>query len=224
MCRANTVPGVVCAVSMLAAIACVHPPPEEVTLRSDVRTADGLQLVEGEEHPRFFLRPGVHLEDFSEILIDPFSVSYASPRDAPDAPARTLDVDQERRLTDVLHHAFTAEMERSRRFELVEQPSAEAIRVQGWLLDLVVEEPPSDDPRNFPLCFAELNVILTVRDSETAQALARMVDRVQLSCAAEPRALFYTAKWSEVEEALRPWALLLRRWLEDLHELPAPPA
>jgi hypothetical protein len=125
-----------------------------------------------------------------------------------------------RRLADVLRNAFIQQMQASREFEWVEQPGPEAVRVQGWLSDLVVEEPPTDDPRNFPLCFAELTVILTVRNSETAHALARVSERVRLSCAAKHRARFQTARWHDVRRAVKPWAVLFRRWLEDLREIP----
>ena len=160
------------------------------------------------------------MEEFTEVLVDPFMLSYANPRGAPEGPVRTLDSETEERLKDVLLEAFQREMRRSPDFRVAEEPGPAAVRVQGWLYDLVVEEPPRDDPRNFPLCFAEVTVMLTVRHAETAQALARAGERVQLSCRAERRARFQTAKWREVSEAVRPWARFLRRWLEDLRDRP----
>jgi hypothetical protein len=53
-----------------------------------------------------YLKPGVRLEDFTQILVDPFAVSYASPRGAPDSVVTTLDLETEQRLTDVLREAF----------------------------------------------------------------------------------------------------------------------
>jgi hypothetical protein len=203
----------------------VSSPPERVGSRFDISTPEGLKEVEANNGYRVFLRPGIRLEDFSKVLVDPFSVSYARPRDMQEgagAAVRTLDRETEARLLRTLQDAFVDEMKRSRDFELVEEPGPETLRVQGWLYDLIVEEPPRDDPRNFPLCFAEMTVILTVRHSETAQTLGRVADRVHLSCGAERHARFQTADWSDVRDALRPWARFLRRWLSEIRELPAP--
>ena len=160
------------------------------------------------------------MADFTQILVDPFMISYASPRGAPKTPVRTLDPKTEARFSEVLRGAFISTMRNSRGFTLVDEASPEAIRVQGWLYDLVVAEPPTDDRRNFPLCFAEVSVILTVRHSQTAQALARVAERTALTCRGEPDARYYTTNWSTVREGVKPWAKSLRRWIEDLSALP----
>jgi hypothetical protein len=210
-----------CSLVSVFGVACTSPPPPEPgPARFGIATPSGLQEVEGRDRRRIFLRPGVRMSDYSEVLVDPFMVSYANPGGSTEGSVRTLDRKTEERFTDTLREAFVDEMKRSREFELVEQPGPEAIRVQGWVYDLVVEEPPRDDPRNFPLCFAEMTMVLTVRHAETAQALARVADRVRLSCAAERRALFHTADWKDVRAALRPWGAFLRHWLQDLRELP----
>jgi hypothetical protein len=66
-----------------------------------------------------------------------------------------------------------------------------------------------------------MTLVLTVRHSETAEALARVADRIKLSCA-RPHARFYTARWADVKAALHPWASFLRLWLEELHETRLP--
>ena len=200
---------------------CGQRAPEQIEFRPGPATADGLRQVEGQEGLQVFLKPGTQFGDFTQVLVDPFSVSYASSAADAENLVSTLDVDTERRLTEILRKAFTTEIERSKEFELVEQPGPEALRVQGWLYDLVVEEPPTDDPRNFPLCFADWTVILTVRHSQTAEALARGRARIDLSCPGESRAGFESAGWSDVSEAVKPWGRTLRRWLERLREDPA---
>ena len=88
--------------------------------------------------------------------------------------------------------------------------------------------PPSfmegGDPRNFPLCSGTLNLILAVRDSRTAQALARVSDHIAVSCERESTDLYYRATWRDAKGALRPWASFLRASLDELHELPDLPA
>jgi hypothetical protein len=188
---------------------------------SEEMTVDGLRLVKTTRGHQIFLKPGTYMRDFDSILVDPFMISYTNPGGAAEGPVRTLDDETEEHLIILMRDMFIDQMSRSKGFDVVEQPGPRTIRVQGWLYDVVVEEPPREDPRNFPLCFAEMRAILTVRHSETAEPLARVVDEVKLSCAARKHARFHSAQWKDVEKAaLKPWATFLRNWLEELRELP----
>ncbi|MBW2423936.1 MAG: DUF3313 family protein [Deltaproteobacteria bacterium] len=185
-------------------------------------TADGLRLVVDERHRRIYLKPGADLGDFSQLLIDPFMVSYARASDAGEGPVRILDPETEERLATLVHESLTARMQRSREFDLVEEPGPGALRVQGWLYNVAVAEASSDDARNSALCFTEMDLILTVRHSQTAQALARVLQRARVSCAKDRKSQFQTAQWRGVEAGLEPWIESLSRSLEDLRGL-APP-
>lgn len=212
-------------IAMAAAVTivsgCFGRSPEPADPRFEITTPEGLRRLESRDGRLIYLRPGVELDDFERVLVDPFAVSYANPRDASDpGPVRTLDAQTEARFTETLRSAFIEQLGRSRIYALSTEPGPDAIRVQGLIYDLVVEPPPHDDSRNFPICFAEMTLVLTVRHSETAEALARVADRIRLSCA-EPHARFYTARWADVKAALRPWASFLRHWLEELHETPS---
>jgi hypothetical protein len=206
---------------VLAVVACSSPPPASIEFASEETNAEGLRLVDATNAHQTFLKPGIELRDFDSILVDPFMISYTNPRQAPEDPVRTLDDKTEKHLLKLMRDMFIDQMGRSKGFEVVEESGPRTIRVQGWLYDIVVEEPPREDPRNFPLCFAKMRAILTVRHSETAEPLARIVDWVKLSCDAQSHARFHSAQWREVESAaLRPWATFFRKWLEELRELP----
>lgn len=216
------------AITMATSVAvfggCFGRSPEPADPRFEIATPEGLRQLESRDGRLIFLRPGIELDAFERVLVDPFAVSYANPRDASEPePVRTLDASTEARFTDTLRSAFIDQLGRSRVYALSTEPGPEAIRVQGLIYDLVVEQPPHDDPRNFPICFAEMTLVLTVRHSETAEALARVADRVKLSCA-RPHARFYTARWADVKAALYPWARFLRLWLEELHGTRPPSA
>jgi hypothetical protein len=202
-------------------VSCSKPPPTTLEFESEEMTVDGLRLVETTRGHQIFLKPGIYMADFDSILVDPFMISYTNPGGASEGPVRTLDDETEEHLIILMRDMFIDQMSRSKGFDVVEQPGPRTIRVQGWLYDIVVEAPPREDPRNFPLCFAEMRAILTVRHSETAEPLARVVDEVKLSCAARRHARFHSAQWKDVEKAaLKPWATFLRNWLEELRELP----
>jgi hypothetical protein len=192
-----------------------------MVFESEETTVDGLRLVETTKGHQSFLKPGTDMGAFDSILVDPFMISYTNPGGAREGPVRTLDDETEEHLLILMRDMFIDQMSRSKGFDLVEQPGPRTIRVQGWLYDIVVKEPLREDPRNFPLCFAQVRAILTVRHSETAEPLARVVDEVKLSCAAGKRARFHSAQWRDVEKAaLKPWATFLRDWLEELRESP----
>jgi len=207
----------------LAWLGCGGRVPEPLEFPSELRTLDGLRQVKSDGSAVVFVRPGVRMADFDQVLVDPFMLSYTSPDALPSGGVRTLGRETEERFVGVVRDAFIDNMAYSQDFELVEQPGPEAIRVQGWLFDVVVAEPPTDDARNLSLCFTEVTVLLTVRHSVTAQALAQVAERTRLSCKTEARAQYQTVGWGVVRKGVRPWAKFLRRWLEDLKRLPPVP-
>jgi hypothetical protein len=132
-----------------------------------------------------------------------------------------LDDKAKGRLIGILRDAIEDEIRRNRVFDLVEELGQDVVRIQGWLYDLAVDESSHADPRNFPLCFAELRMILMVRHSQTAQALARVVDGEKVSRPKVGRRQCQTVQWREVKASMKPWARFLRQWLEEVRELPS---
>lgn len=221
----RTLPAMRCALATLLALAACSTPTNKYA--SEKPTEDGLYLIRSAPSHNVYLRPGARIQNYTAVVVDPFMVSYAMASDVGDAgPAqvRTLDPEAEARLTSTLRDAFIQEMKRSRYFRLVEAPGPEVLRVQGWIYELVIDEPYRGDPRNFPLCFGTMNLILAVRDSLTAQALARVSHRIAVSCELSSNRLFYTASWLDTKRAFRPWASFLRVSLDELHEIPDLPA
>ena len=215
------------ALTLLGFAACRGGAPKPLEYGSNVPTEDGLYLIRSATNHTVYVRPGARLRDYSEVIVDPFSISYAVVPDVGnhgDAHVRTLEPHAEARLTGELRSAFEKEMRRSAYFRVVDAPSPAAVRVQGWVYDLAIEAPDREDPRNFPLCFGTMDLILNVRDSRSATALARVSDRIAISCERQDNQLYYAATWLDVRGTLRPWASFLRTSLDELHELPDLPA
>ena len=193
------------------------------------RTEDGLYRIRADNaRPQsnhvVYLKPGAELQRYTEVIIDPFMVSYAvasGEANKSAAPVRTLDPADEARFTSLLRSAFVDAMGESRYFRVVEEPGPTALRVQGWIYELTIEAPYRDDPRNFPLCAGQMNLILNVRDSRTAEPLARVDDRLAISCKLASNKLYYYASWPHVKSEVRStWGSFLRGSLDSLHELP----
>lgn len=204
----------------IAALGCGTPaPPEPIELVPGRPSPAGLRLVLQDDRGVVLVRPGVRMSDYTELIVDPFMLTYASDANPGDEPVRTLDPEDEKRFKKVVRDAFVKEMRRSQGFTLTDRPGPSALRVQGWLYDLVLDEPPTDDARNFPLCFGRMFVLLTIRHSETAQPLAEVGDRTQLTCPVQPGG-YATTTWPAIGRGVAGWAERLRDWLERLRALP----
>lgn len=214
----NALPMLLLALPM-ATSGCGGRAPDPISLLPGGPTARGLRQVATDDTGVVFVRPGVRMGDYTELLVDPFLLSYTSGPDAGNEPVRMLAPEVEERFEQVVFEAFVDTMKYSRGFTLVDRPGPNALRVQGWLYELVLEEPLTDDPRHFPLCFAEVSILLTLRDSETARTLAEIGDRTLLTCPIQPEGYAVTS-WKAVSGGVTSWAKRLRRWLEDLHALP----
>jgi nucleotide-binding universal stress UspA family protein len=197
------------------------PPPSDH--EPDAATGGGLRRAETEGDHVVYVMPGARLDRYSEVLVDPFMISYATerrPAGSEPHPIRTLDRETEAKLADAMRRAFVHSLRRSRHFSVVEEPGPRALHVQGWIYDLVVGD-PQEHRRELPICFAEMTLILTARSSETAQALALVAHRLGTRC--EPRRFLDALRWEDVTRALQPWARILSDHLDEVHEIGARP-
>jgi len=213
-----------CALLAPFVLACGGRTPEPIEFEPGAATPEGLRRVKREGPYVVYLKPGARIQEYSEILVDPFMISYWSgfqPLGSEPPVIRTLDAETEAKLSGAMRDAFVKSMQRSRHFSMARDPGPRALRVQGWIYDLVVGESGGSNPRNVPLCFAEISLILTVRGAETAQALALVAHRFEMVCDSE--GYLDTRNWTDVTRAMEPWARFLRDHLDELHELTAVP-
>ena len=115
---------------MLGTLGCGPRVPDPITLVPGRPTPIGLRRVETEEPGVVFVRPGVRMSDYSELIVDPFMLSYTSERDPGDESVRTLDPETEERFLKVVHRAFVNRMRYSEGFELVDRPGPRALRTK----------------------------------------------------------------------------------------------
>jgi len=199
--------------------ACMAGGPQPIDPGSEPATGRGLRRARSEGDQVVYVMPGAHLDRYSEVLVDPFMISYTTeprPSGFEPQPVRTLDRQTEAKLASAMREAFVKSLRRSRHFSLVEEPGPKAVHLQGWIFDLVVGDPEVHQ-RELPICFAEMTLILTVRSAETAEALALVAHRLSTRC--ELRYFLDALRWEDVTRALRPWARVLSDDLDDLHEI-----
>lgn len=207
------------ALAALALGACATEPPQVDEPEPDSVSGRGLRRAEGDGEAVVYAMPGARLDRYSEVMVDPFMISYTTeprPAGAEAEPIRTLDRETEAKLSDAMREAFVRSLRHSRHFSVVDEPGPRTLHVQGWIYDLVVGD-PEVHRRELPICFAQMTLILTARDARTAQALALVAHRLATRC--EPRRFLDALRWDDVTRALEPWARILRDHLDGLHDV-----
>jgi hypothetical protein len=216
-------PIAVVAVATLAVGACTAPAPQPTEYGSKSTGPKGLRRSKADGPKAVYVRPGARLDRYSEVIVDPFMISYKrgpQPTGSEPQPIRTLDHKTEEKLADAMRDAFVGALRRSRHFSLVQQPGPKTLHIQGWIFDLVVGD-PKVHRRDMSICFAEMRLVLTARSAQTAEALALVTQKFTTHC--ERRNFLDSLRWEDITRAMEPWARILRDQLDALHELEPTP-
>ena len=194
-------------------------------------TADGLYEVAGIDADEAWAQPDVDMALYSKIILERIDIEYrpggetrlhrfAHSQRGPFEVAEHQKDDFRRFAEEELRQ----ELGESRRFTLVDEPSADALQVTLRLLDLVSYVPPdSPGPRELSVAeYGEATLVMELRESMTERVLVRVVDRRaaeagdrsahvydRLDSPADPRRMF------------REFAQLFRQRLDEVSELHA---
>jgi hypothetical protein len=193
---------------------------------------DGLQRVRWSELGTEFLKPGADLRAFTQILVDPVTISYQTqhgqgldPRVSPHTP--------EPRQLDAIQRIYKESFQRrlaGGSFRPATAPGPGVLRVSGHIVDLTVLAPPSDeldpDETVYTTNAGDLTLVLDVSDAQTGAALLRSAGRHPVSLdpvigGGEDDPVANAAALSELFDQQ---ALLLRQRLQQLRTTPAPAA
>ncbi len=154
-------------------------------------SVDGLRRVENWGFGLAFVKPGVDFARYDSVLIDGVSIAYKEPP----SPVRTsrhgvesgtylLSPHAAKWMKHHLRRALTGELGKSDAFSLTEQPTPDAIRVTGYILDLVVRTPPDAGVgKAWSLFLAnrgEFTLVLDVRDAHSGAPLLRVADHAMI--------------------------------------------
>jgi hypothetical protein len=111
------------ALAALALGACTARAPQPIDSESDAATRRGLRRAWSDGEQVVYVVPGAHLDRYSEVLVDPFMISYTTeprPAGSEPQPIRTLDRETEAKLAGAMREAFVKSLKRSRHFSVVE--------------------------------------------------------------------------------------------------------
>jgi hypothetical protein len=65
-----------CALAASVHTGCRSDPPAAIEFESEAATVDGLHRVKGTPLQAIYVKPGARLHDCSEVMVDPFMISY----------------------------------------------------------------------------------------------------------------------------------------------------
>jgi hypothetical protein len=183
-------------------------------------TEDGLHRIDDSPFAAAWSKPGVDLRGYDKILLEPVGIRFREVedpglrRDAQDFP---LDDEQKRKVEETIWEALVAELGKSERFTLTNQPGPGVLIARGALLDVVSHVPPQPIGRGatFVKSLGEATLVVELRDALTDELFARAVDRRAAEPAVPTRSNAVSNR-AEVRRAARRWAAVLREQLDEL--------
>ncbi len=215
-------------VFVAASVGCttaIAPPPTVQTGPNAEVSFDGLHKVDNTRVHMAWVVPDLDLSGYTKILPVGAGIEYAQATNTGDtAEARSrggpfiIDDESRVRFEALVDEIFMEELQKSDRFDVVDEPGPDVLIVEGILLNVTSHRPP--DPvggRSYLYvgAYVEASLAMEVRDSETNRILVRAVDRR----AASTRAGYYSHNnvartTEEVDVLIRFWGSRLREVLE----------
>jgi hypothetical protein len=193
-------------------------PPE---LESNL-TYDGLAKVKNATVKGAWMRPDFSLAGYTKIMLQGAGIEYRPIKNvggsnASTATAFPLTQEQKERLRSTVGDAFRAELEKSQKFQLVDQPGPDVLTIFGGLVDVVSYVPPDPIGRSsiYLRSVGEATLVLEIRDSESNAVLVRVIDRRAAQQTDGALKSNSVTNWAEVQQVARAWATQLRTRLED---------
>lgn len=186
-------------------------------------TWDGLELVERPGLDSVYLRPGASLVSYKRVLLRHTEVSFDQ-NWAPfkDPVMRSKKVDPNRiskELGDAFDKILVLELQQHS-YEVVANPDDDVLRVVPLLTDLFVKYADSAGGGDALMLDAgHIVLVVELRDSMTNAALARVVDRIEVSGANLPVGSSLESA-AAAQHLLSQWAVALRTALDRAHAQP----
>jgi hypothetical protein len=189
-------------------------------------THDGLVRVEKSVADAAWVKPDLDLTPYKKLMVVSQGVSFRKLKPVSDFQARSesqfpVQEENKQQLSDILKEAFSEELAKNERYQVVTTPGPDVLLIVGAVIDVVSNIPPDVDSARFGrggvylTSVGEATLVIELRDSESGEILARAADRRAAESAFAFEVNNVTA-WSEVRRLARSWASLLSRRLEEI--------
>jgi len=187
-------------------------------------TFDGLYRVDGTRMDETWLRPDIDLSQYGALMFEGAGVSYMPvkqrARYASTAEKFPLDDRQRARLEATITEVLVEEFGQFEHYSVTDQAGPGVLKVTIGLKDVLSRVPPERNGSRVSFYLRDLGeatLVLEVRDAETNQILARVVDRagVENTSLQESNAV---TNINEVKRSVRRWGKSIRQGLDGLHQ------
>lgn len=194
-------------------------------------TSDGLVAIKVKGLDQAYAAPGASLAAYRKVMIDPVEVSFRKDWN----PNRTgspfpLDVkDREAIRTNfakLVRDEFGRELKAKSRFQVVDAPGPDVLRVKADIVDLYVNAPESRDStlsHTYVISTGEMTLVAALYDSETGAIIARVLDKEE-SRGMGGQLMLTNSIVNEIEarRTAAQWAKILRTRLESAQQIGKP--
>ncbi len=193
-------------------------------------TFDGLVRVDNTRVDAAWIRPGIDLSSYDQLMLVGAGIKYRSVREAnrlrySNASEFPLDQRQRNLIEQSVREVFNEELAKTQRFEIVQQPSENTLTLSGALIDVVSFVPPqrAGGTSYYLSQLGAATLVLELSDSMSGQVLARAVDGRGIDVDFVSEATRVSNRF-ELERELDAWADVIRNGLESLADTPILPA
>jgi len=193
-------------------------------------TFDGLVRVDNTRVDIAWIRPGIDLSGYNQLMLVDAGIKYRSVREVNRLNLSRdsefpLDARQREQIEESVREVFNEEMAKIDRFEIVEEAGPNTLALTGVLIDVVSFVPPERAGRTsyYLSSLGAATLILELSDSMSGQVLARAVDGRSIDVDFVVRSSRVSNRF-ELERELAQWTGAIRDGLESLVTTPILPA
>ena len=201
-------------VALISAVAlAAEKPPEEW---------DGLTRVKVKGIDAAYVRPGANITDYTKVIIDPIHVAFAKDWDKKSSIYKqkltTAQLDEiKTKLGKLAEEVFAEVLSKDNGYQVVTDPAPDVMRFSSAIVDLWPRAPDTQEPgRNYVYTTSAGSAVLyaEMRDSETNQLFARVVDGREARNSGTFRWTNSVENTAEARALVTDWARILRKRLD----------
>ena len=186
---------------------------------------DGLQKIKVKGIDLAYARPGASLGSYGKIIIDPVEVSFRKDWD-PDRSGSRMKLDSKERenirsgVAQIVQEEFAKELGKGGAYQVVTEAGPDVLRLRANIADLYVNAPDTMTPgrtQTYTVSAGEMTLVAELVDSESGQAIARVVDRRESQGTGMMTLTNSVVNRQEASQIASSWARILRKRLDAAH-------
>lgn len=186
---------------------------------------DGLQKIKVKGIDLAYSRPGASLAGYNKIIIDPVEVSFRKDWDPSRTGSRMKVTAKDREnirsgVAKIVQEEFAKELGKGGAYQVVTEAGPDVLRLRANIADLYVNAPDTMTPgrtQTYTISAGEMTLVAELVDSESGQAIARVVDRRESQGTGMMTLTNSVVNRQEASSIASSWARILRKRLDAAH-------